>query len=127
MTDMKKNDTIMNKTDKKRIERRSLLKAGAVIAPLAVTLHGGVAFATVNSAGRCIENMKTHVKIPLFEDDNNGGYQSTGVMEDFSPENTALTGRFVGGQPETHWQYIENEQLSGLTCLQSFTNAGLTP
>ncbi len=125
MTDMKKDDLKMNKTDEKRIKRRSLLKAGAVIAPLAITLHGGVAFAQVNSAGRCIENMRTNVQIPLFEDVGGGVYQQTGVSVDFSPDNTALTGRLVGGQPETHWQYIENEQLSGVTCLQSYANAGL--
>ncbi len=127
MTDMKKDDMKMNKTDEKRIKRRSLLKAGAVIAPLAITLHGGVAFAQVNSAGRCIEDMKTNVQIPLYEEVpiGSGTYQQTGTSVNFSPDNNQFTGRFVGGQPETHWQYIENEQLSGITCLQSFANAGL--
>lgn len=129
MTDMKKDDMKMNKTDEKRIKRRSLLKAGAVIAPLAITLHGGVAFAQVNSAGRCIENMKTNVQIPLYEEVplGSGTYQQTGTTVNFSPENTDFTGRFnVNGVPgpETHWQYIENEQLSGITCLQSYANAG---
>ncbi len=38
----------------KRLHRRSLLKAGAVVAPIALTLHGGVPLAHADSAGLCV-------------------------------------------------------------------------
>jgi hypothetical protein len=38
---------------KKRMHRRSLLKAGAIVAPIALTLHGGVPLAHAESSGQC--------------------------------------------------------------------------
>jgi len=124
MTEMKKNEPKMKKAVNTRIKRRSLLKAGAVIAPLAITLHGGIPLAHAASAN-CIDDMETRIKVPTFTT-NDGGqtYQRNG--EQLFNAETGLTGRMVGGNPETHWEYIVEEDLFGASCLQSFKNTGFT-
>jgi len=131
MTDIKEDDMKINKMEA-RIKRRSLLKAGAVIAPLAITLHGGAAMAQVASAGRCVETMKTTVKVPVNRLDESGApiLDGDGIpvtdQVDFSPSVSAFTNRNNDdGSPETHWDYILKGNADGMTCLQSFDSAGL--
>lgn len=116
MTEIDKDNTMENL----RIKRRSLLKAGAVIAPLALTLHGGISMAHASSTG-CVDDLKEHVRIPTFDGEGN----PNGDVP-FDPEN-GLTGRLnENGTPETHWDYLTNEELYGASCLQSIENSGLT-
>jgi len=123
MTDINKDDIKINKMEA-RIKRRSLLKAGAVIAPLAITLHGGVAMAQVASAGRCVEKLKTTETVPVDTVDGNGNPVTNQVP--FSPSQSAFTGRTnTNGTSETHWDYILKGNGHGMTCLQSFEAAGL--
>ncbi len=125
MTKKNEDGAMMEMTDQARIRRRRILKAGAVIAPLAVTLHGGVAFAQVNSAGRCVEHLKDTLRIPTFSVDADGNYVQNGSVA-FNPSPGAMTGRVIDGQPEDHWNYVIREQLAGQTCLQSFMASGET-
>lgn len=106
-----------------RIKRRKILKAGAAIAPLAITLHGGTAFATVNSSGRCAKNIKKNLreqgkKIPIYK---NG--KKTNHSTHFDPK-YGRTGRFIGNPPfaETHWDYLRSEEGIDMeqSCMQSF-------
>lgn len=120
MTEMNKDDAKENATKDARTKRRSILKAGAVIAPLALTLHGGIPMAHASSTG-CVDDLITHVKIPIFESDN-GGFVWTGDTEPFSPSPASRTGR----GDETHWDYLVNEELFGASCLTSIQNSGLT-
>lgn len=128
MTEINKNATKKKSALEERIKRRSILKAGAVIAPLALTLHGGIPMAHANSTG-CLEELNKNIQVPNFIPNSN----NTGYIQDpnnpttrFDPFNQLTTGRqFAGEGPETHWDYLIREDLYGVSCLASMTNAGL--
>ncbi len=114
MTEVKKDNATTHKKTEVRLRRRSLLKAGAVIAPLAITLHGGISLAHANSA-TCVDKMVTNgVQIPILNPDGS----PTGVTELFNPE-SGLTGQIINGQSQTHWEYIETGVMGYTSCLTS--------
>ena len=127
MTEENKNKTTMSNAINTRLNRRSMLKAGAVVVPLAITLHGGIPVAHAASGG-CVEDMETRITVPQFK------LGDDGVTYEVNHDLPALpfdpvageTGRIIDGLDETHWDYITNEELFGASCLQSFENAGLT-
>jgi len=179
MTEMNDKKITENTVADTRAKRRRILKAGAVIAPLAVTLHGGIPMAHASSAG-CIEDMEKHVKVPHYKvkehDDSSSSsshdsgssssshdsgsssssshdsgssssshdsgsssshdssdkheYERDGRMDSFDPERNSYTDRGNTGRlnddgtPETHWDYIKNEDEHGASCLQSFEDSG---
>ena len=127
MTEENKNKTTISNAKNTRINRRSMLKAGAIVAPLAITLHGGIPMAHATSSG-CVEDMETRITVPQFKLGEDG--ITFEVNHDlpalpFDPV-SGITGRVIEGQNETHWDYIVNEELFGASCLQSFENTGLT-
>jgi len=96
--------------------------------------------AHASSAG-CIEDMEKHVKVPHYKvkkhnsssNNNNNGkheYKRDGRMDSFDPEQYSHTARGNTGRlnddgsPETHWEYIKNEDEHGASCLQSFEDSG---
>ncbi|VAV88136.1 hypothetical protein MNBD_ALPHA02-1668 [hydrothermal vent metagenome] len=104
------------KNEDLRLKRRSILKAGAVIAPLAITLHGGISVAHANSA-TCVDQMVANdVQIPLFEADGT----PKGITEQFNPQ-TGLTGNVINNVPQTHWEYIETGVMGYTSCLSSIS------
>jgi len=112
MTEINSDDT---RTDKKktRIKRRSLLRAGAVAAPLAITLYGGISLAHANSTD-CVEALERTKEIPHFDDKGKQDGE-----RDFNPR-FGVTGRTVDNMPETHWDYLmKQKEGSGASCLQS--------
>jgi len=115
MTEINSDDI---RTDKKkaRIKRRSLLKAGAMAAPLAITLYGGISLAHADSTD-CVEQLEKNVEVPHFDASGNKDGK-----ESFNPE-TGFTGRTIGGKPETHWDYITKEDKTGASCLQSIQSS----
>lgn len=156
MTEMNDKKITENTVADTRAKRRRILKAGAVIAPLAVTLHGGIPMAHASSVG-CVEDMEKHVKVPHYKvkehDDGDGDgddsgsssssssssshdssgkheYERDGRMDSFDPERNSYTDRGNTGRlnddgtPETHWDYIKNEDEHGASCLQSFEDSG---
>lgn len=138
MTEENIKKTKISNAKNTRINRRRMLKAGAVIAPLAITLHGGIPMAHAASTG-CVEDMKKHVKIPHYEhdehddhddkDSHDDSYHKSGDEESFDPKN-GVTGRIIededgSDKEETHWDYIINEEEFGASCLQSFEDSGL--
>ncbi len=129
MTEMNKKDLNKEITEDVRLKRRKLLKAGAMAVPVAVTLHGGTAFAQVHSAYRCVDNLKGKLgpnPMPKFKADG----VTVDHMTQFDPVN-GLTGRQIteGGQlkNETHWDYLQNELNEDTmhSCENSFFNAGM--
>ncbi len=140
MTNMNKDDAEKNAAEEARIKRRSILKAGAVIAPLALTLHGGIPLAQAMSTD-CLQELHENLLIPNFvpnydDDHHDDGHDDhhTGYILDpnkpptpFDPYNQLTTGRqFEGEDPETHWDYLIREDLYGVSCLTSVVNTGLT-
>jgi hypothetical protein len=171
MTEMNDKKISENTVGDMRAKRRRILKAGAVIAPLAITLHGGIPMAHASSVG-CIEDMEKHIKVPHFkvkehddgdddDDDNSSGssssssshsssgsssshsssssgndndgkheYERDGRMDSFDPERDSFTDQGNTGRlndddtPETHWDYIKNEDEHGASCLQSYDDSG---
>ncbi|WP_339864237.1 hypothetical protein [Paremcibacter congregatus] len=124
MTDVNKDDVI-NKSDEERLKRRRILKAGAVIAPLAVTLHGGNAMAQVVSA-TCVEKMEGQLIIPQFEETSPGQFTEVGKQEFSEFPMQATTGRPNPSNPavpETHWDYISLQDSPGHSCYNSITIA----
>jgi len=117
MTDINKDDMKINKMEA-RIKRRSLLKAGAIAAPLAMTLHGGIPMAHADSAS-CVEELKNHVEVPHYDDNGHKDGE-----ERFNPDSGFTNRLNHDGTPETHWDYLENEDLTGASCLQSLENSG---
>jgi len=119
---------------RKRLDRRSLLKAGAIAAPVALTLHGGVPLAHADSAGMCV--------VQLMEIANNSGDSRSPMLQvpmkdgrvadpiigfkhdveihakDY-PEGTSIE-PFNAGSPH-HWQFLSdpNNQRYGFSCVNS--------
>ncbi|VAW00144.1 hypothetical protein MNBD_ALPHA01-675 [hydrothermal vent metagenome] len=114
MTEMKIDNATINEKTETRLRRRSILKAGAVIAPLAITLHGGISLAHANSA-TCVDKMVANqVQVPKLNPDGS----MTGVTEIFNPE-SGLTGQMINGHAQTHWEYIETGVMGYTSCLTS--------
>jgi len=89
----------------KRLHRRSLLKAGAVAAPIALTLHGGVPLAHADSAGLCV--------IQLMEIANNPGDGRHAMMQ-VPIHSNQIAQPLVGNShaPEIHAEdYPEGTQI----------------
>jgi len=105
----------------KRLHRRSLLKAGAVVAPIALTLHGGVPLAHADSAGLCVVQLmdiardSTDSRHAMLQIPMKGGkiIQPEGrlqhafevVQEDY-PEGTELQPFDASNQQ--HWEFIKD-------------------
>jgi len=133
MTEIKKDDAETSGKTKARIKRRSVLKAGAVIAPLAITLHGGIPLAHAASAA-CDVKMAGQQIIPEFtsKQKQNGEYKNepTGRMLGYQGTR-GKTGRVFNsphrGYEETHWDYIKQTDVAGHSCYNSITIAGGKP
>lgn len=107
---------IMNEIDKSkmkkvsdkenRLSRRRLLKTGAVMAPLALTLHGGIPLAHADSAGLCV----LHLEELAQEGDPT-------LQLPLGPQGQLVP--FDGGI-ESHWEYITaDSSRHGYSCLNS--------
>lgn len=118
MTEKNSNDMKINEKEA-RIKRRSLLKAGMVAAPLAMTLHGGIPLAHAESTD-CVEELEKHIEIP-HDDDGDGVSDRT---EPFDPETGLTGGTNSDGTSETHWDYLINKDKVGASCLQSIEDSG---
>lgn len=118
MTEINRDDTKVSKMEA-RVKRRSLLKAGVIAAPLAMTLHGGISMAHADSAS-CVKELEDHVTVPHYDDTGHKDGE-----ERFNPRE-GFTGRVNpdGRTEETHWDYLENEDISGASCLQSLEDSG---
>ena len=119
MTEINKDDVKKNAMEETRLKRRSILKAGAVIAPLAVTLHGGIPLAHAASTG-CVQELVDNVTIPVYE---NGSYNMNNMVQ-FNPN--AYTGLIENGESESHWDYLIDKKLYGASCMTSIISTGLT-
>ena len=134
MTEKKTEESIMENIEKSRgnarINRRKILKAGAVIAPLAVTLHSGVPLAHAASAA-CDVKMDWQKIIPEFEavKNHDGTYTNTKTGKILGYRGTAgKTGRILEfGIEETHWDYISQPGVTGHSCYNSIVITGGTP
>ncbi len=116
---------------KKRLHRRSLLKAGAVAAPIAMTLHGGIPLAHADSAGLCVVQMieiaqgndsrarmlQVPVKNGQIARPLVGEHQSEINAEDY-PEGTVLE---PFNASRLHWDFISdpNNNRFGFSCVSS--------
>ncbi len=120
---------------KKRLHRRSLLKAGAVAAPIAMTLHGGIPLAHADSAGLCViqlieiaqgnDSRARMLQIPMnggrVAVPHNGQYKTEILAEDLEldyPEGTTLEP--FNASPQ-HWQFLSdpNNNRFGFSCVSS--------
>lgn len=120
---------------KKRLHRRSLLKAGAVAAPIAMTLHGGIPLAHADSAGLCViqlieiaqgnDSRARMLQIPMnggrVAIPHNGKYKTEILAEDLEldyPEGTTLEP--FNASPQ-HWQFLSdpNNNRFGFSCVSS--------
>ncbi|MBL4603914.1 MAG: hypothetical protein JKY84_14305 [Emcibacteraceae bacterium] len=141
----KVNDAEVNKSTglSQRLHRRSLLKAGAVIAPIVVTLHGGVPLAHADSAGLCVMQL---VDIANDSSDSRHGYMQIPMkggqiaqpliglthnqeakLSDY-PDGTELEA--FNASP-AHWNFIADPTNNrfGFSCVNSighYTNAKLS-
>ena len=116
--------------EKTRLKRRSILKTGAVIAPLAVSLHSGAAMAQVLSAA-CDVKMQGRSIIPTYttQPQSGGGYINSPTGNTIGYQGTAgKTGRKfdspVLGHEETHWEYISDPAHTGHSCYTSIMDTG---
>lgn len=134
----KVNDTEVKQAEglKKRLHRRSLLKAGAVAAPIAMTLHGGVPLAHADSAGLCVVQLIEIAKdgsdsrARMLQVPMNGGrvaiphnrtYKAEILEEDLEidyPEGTTLEP--FNASPQ-HWEFLSdpNNNRFGFSCVSS--------
>lgn len=133
----KVNDTEVKQAEglKKRLHRRSLLKAGAVAAPIAMTLHGGIPLAHADSAGLCViqlieiaqgnDSRARMLQVPMKDGKvaipNNRVYKTELVPEDLAtdyPEGTTLEP--FNASPQ-HWEFLSdpNNNRFGFSCVSS--------
>lgn len=120
---------------KKRLHRRSLLKAGAVAAPIAMTLHGGIPLAHADSAGLCVvqlieiaqgnDSRARMLQVPIKDGKvaipHNRVYKTELVAEDLEtdfPEGTTLEP--FNASPH-HWEFLSdpNNNRFGFSCVSS--------
>lgn len=122
MTEINKDDN--NKTtDDMRAKRRLILKAGAAIAPLAVTLYGGIPLAHAASAS-CEEKMTNNgFQIPNY-DPETGEYTGTITYGHNIHTGRMLNSGMNSGKPETHWDFISIEGNPGHSCFNSLNPNG---
>lgn len=121
----------------KRLHRRSLLKAGAIVAPIALTLHGGVPLAHADSSGSCIIELfnigqdSTHpnyedMQIPMNPKNGHFATVINGHVNDPGAGTTYPDGTYwepFNPTNEEHWQYItESPANYGYSCIVSVTN-----
>lgn len=134
----KVDDTEVKKSEglSKRLHRRSLLKAGAIAAPVVLTLHGGVPLAHADSAGMCvmqlmeIANKTGDARAPMLQvpmTKSRDGiarplldpkHKTEIYAEDYDPETRIEP--FNAGDPH-HWQFLSdpNNQRYGFSCVNS--------
>lgn len=132
----------------KRLHRRSLLKAGAVVAPIALTLHGGVPLAHADSSGSCIfelydiandPNHPNHEDMLIPMNPKNGHFATVinghvndpgggGTYPDNYPDNYPDGTYLEPFNPtnEEHWKFIAQSPANyGYSCIVSVTNVRL--
>ena len=122
-----------------RMLRRRLLKTGALVAPIALTLHGGVPLAHADSSGSCILELMDiannqspgtrwdELQVPINDGQVaaiNGDHAAVPELKDY-PEGTELVP--FDGSPE-HWEFISSSSNRfGFSCIASVTNNQYTP
>lgn len=130
----KVDNTEVNKVEglKKRLDRRSLLKAGAIAAPVALTLHGGVPLAHADSAGLCVvqlmdiaNNPGDHrapmLQVPMKDGTVArplvGNHKTEVKAEDY-PDGTTIEP--FNASPQ-HWEFLSDPQNQryGFSCVSS--------
>ena len=119
----------------KRLNRRNLLKAGAVAAPVALTLHGGVPLAHADSSGACVVQLMDIAKsndprAPMLQVPIKKGGVATPIrgyhetellpenLERDYPKGTKLE-PFDGSY--THWDFVADPKNNrfGYSCVSS--------
>lgn len=119
----------------KRMQRRRLLRTGALAAPIAMTLHGGVPLAHADSSGSCvfelidIANNPSHprwgeLQVPI--NSNSGHVAHTAHGHDVEPD----AGDYPPGTvlmpfdaSDEHWEFISSaSNRFGFSCVASVTN-----
>ena len=133
----KKNEVTSGATLGKRLHRRSLLKAGAIAAPVALTLHGGVPLAHADSAGLCVinlmniannpaDNRAAMLQVPIkggqVAEKKNGTHKFELLPEDLAndyPPGTQL--QPFDASNLNHWEFIKDplNQRFGFSCVNS--------
>lgn len=132
-----KNET-ENKSDgmmDKRIQRRRLLKTGALAAPIALTLHGGVPLAHADSSGSCI--------LKLIEIANDSGNPHSGELQVPINPNNGQVAQAIHGHAQfpdladypvgttlvpfdgtyEHWSFVGSAaNRFGFSCVSSLTS-----
>lgn len=118
----------------KRLHRRSLLKAGAVVAPIALTLHGGVPLAHADSAGLCViqlmeiandqsDGRHTMLQVPIHGGQVAqplvGNSHATDILPEDYPNGTKIE-PFDASNIE-HWNFIKDpiNGRFGFSCVNS--------
>lgn len=131
------NETEVKKTEglKKRLHRRSLLKAGAVAAPIAMTLHGGIPLAHADSAGLCVVQLieiakSNDSRAEMLQVPMNGGrvavphsrsHKTIIKVEDLDVDYPAGTTLQPFDASPQHWQFLSdpNNNRFGFSCVSS--------
>ncbi len=135
MTDVNETEAKQPEGLKKRLHRRSLLKAGAVAAPIAMTLHGGIPLAHADSAGLCVvqlieiakgndsraEMLQVPMKGGRVAIPHNRSHKPLIKPQDLAtdyPEGTTL--QPFNASPE-HWKFLSdpNNNRFGFSCVSS--------
>lgn len=134
----KVDDTEVKKSEglTKRLNRRSLLRAGAIAAPVALTLHGGVPLAHADSAGMCVMQLmeianksgdarSAMLQVPMsngkIAKPNIGYDHKTEIhMEDYDLDPAVRIEPFNADDPH-HWQFLSDPANNryGFSCVNS--------
>ena len=142
MTKQTDNEEVKKDGLSKRLHRRSLLKAGAIAAPVALTLHGGVPLAHADSAGLCVLDLQkiannpndSRHKMMLVPTAPNGkvtlpnnSFKHSFYKEaDHYPEGTKMMPWDSGNYQ--HWDFLEkNEGHYGWSCINSIKYGQVKP
>jgi len=133
MTNVNDTEKKIDAVDSKRQLRRRLLKTGALAAPIAMTLHGGVPLAHAASAGMCEYELidiaqntvsdprAKYLQVPMYgnrlaklERPTNGGDID---IEDYEDGSQLMP--FNGS--EEHWQFLSDPANGGfaMSCYNS--------
>lgn len=126
---------------KARLHRRSLLKAGAIAVPVALTLHGGVPLAHADSAGLCVldlqkiasnPNDSRHKMMLVPTKDGRVTLPTRGYRHDMYkdikdyPEGTQMEPWDSGNYQ--HWDFLKkNEGHYGWSCINSIKYGQVKP
>jgi len=127
MNENDKNDLTDNNVSKSRLSRRRLLKTGAAMAPLALTIHGGIPLAHADSAGLCVRQLEEladlgdpRMQIPTklngqLHDSDDGESERYGQSDNDEEEKVPFN-----SEVESHWKYIKSDSSRhGYSCLNS--------